>query len=66
MDSTAQVVDSTAKVVDRTIKMMDRPTKIVDSTPERAIMKQYMWIVPSATARWTFLMIENTMPWSLY
>jgi len=47
-------VDSTAQIVDRTVKMMDRPTKIVDSTPEQAIMKQYMWIVPSATASWTF------------
>jgi len=54
VDSTAQSVDRTVKMMDRTVKMMDRPTKIVDSTPEQAIMKQYMWIVPSATASWTF------------
>lgn len=37
--------------------MMDSTAQIVDSPPDRAIMKQYMWIVPSATASWTFFMI---------
>ena len=57
VDRTVKIMDSTAQIVDRIAKMMDRPTKIVDSPSERATMKQYIWIVPPATASWTFLMI---------
>ncbi|KMY32905.1 hypothetical protein ACZ11_12550 [Lysinibacillus xylanilyticus] len=57
VDSSVKMMDSPVKIVDSPVKMMDSPVKMMDSPPERAIMKQYMWIVPPATASWTFLMI---------